>query len=141
MYCKQCGKQQMGNERFCGGCGFQCASQMDNGGHMGGTMGNNWGNGGQPQQFQDDPNNTMALIGLILAFFFPTFGLICSIIGLVKAKELNGKGRGMAIAGLIISIVMFVLSIILTVLMFSVWSDWVNDIMNNGDNWGQHPGW
>ena len=34
-------------------------------------------------------SNTIAIIGFILSFFIAIAGLICSIIGLVKSKELN----------------------------------------------------
>ncbi|MBR2903332.1 MAG: zinc ribbon domain-containing protein, partial [Clostridia bacterium] len=47
--------------------------------------------------------NTMARLGLIFSFFVTILGLIFSIIGLKKAKEMGGNGRGQAIAGLIIS--------------------------------------
>jgi len=57
--------------------------------------------------------NGMAVAGLILAFFSPLFGIIFSSMGLSKAKQLNGKGRGIAIAGIVVSILNFVLTILL----------------------------
>lgn len=61
----------------------------------------------QPQNTQTPPatdNNVVALVGFILSFFVPIAGLICSIIGL-KNSRINGKRRGFAIAGIIISAV------------------------------------
>lgn len=46
--------------------------------------------------------NHYALIGFVLAFMYPLFGLILSIIGLKKEKEF-GNGRKLAIAGIVIS--------------------------------------
>ena len=59
----------------------------------------------------------MALAGFICSFFIAIVGLILSIIGYRNSKELNGEGRGLAIAGIIISIVSMVLSFF--------WGSWV----------------
>lgn len=50
-----------------------------------------------------DPKNGFAIAGLIL-FFTVVLGLIFSILGLVKSGKIGGKGRGLAVAGLILSI-------------------------------------
>jgi hypothetical protein len=50
------------------------------------------------------PGNGVAVAGLILAFLAPPIGLILSIIGLVKSGR-AGR-RGVAIAGLVISLVL-----------------------------------
>ena len=49
--------------------------------------------------------NTLAVVGFILAFFFPLLGLIFSIIALGQIKRNGGRGHGLAMAGLIISLV------------------------------------
>ncbi len=56
-------------------------------------------------------DTSTAIAGFILAFLFAPLGLIFSIAGLKKAKQLDGAtkqfggvGRGLAIAGLIVSI-------------------------------------
>jgi len=121
MYCKQCGKQVNDTSHFCGGCGAQCFNQHNDIF----TQATINPNTGQAQQFGADQNNTMALVGLILAFFFPTLGIIFSIIGLVRAKELGGKGRGMAIWGLIISIIHIAVTIIMTILLLTVFREWI----------------
>ena len=53
-----------------------------------------------PPEYQ---KNGFAVAGLIL-FFTVVLGLIFSILGLVKSGKVGGKGRGLAIAGLILSI-------------------------------------
>ncbi len=59
--------------------------------------------------------NVLAIVGFILSFFMPLFGLIFSIIGDVKAKRLN-SGKGLATAGITISVI----SIVITILFFSI---------------------
>jgi hypothetical protein len=53
-----------------------------------------------PQQ----EKNGFSIAGLILCFL-PLFGLIFSILGLVRSGKIGGKGRGLAIAGLVLSLV------------------------------------
>ncbi|MBR5950005.1 MAG: hypothetical protein IKZ87_01065 [Actinomycetaceae bacterium] len=73
-----------------------------------------------PYQAYPQPKQTngMAIAGLICAFLFTPAGLILSIIGLNKSKELNGEGRGMSIAGIIISAIGIVLGIIYIIAIF-----------------------
>jgi len=58
---------------------------------------------GQPGYTQPKMN-TLALVGFILSFFISVVGLILSIIGLIQINGANGmqKGKGLAIAGIII---------------------------------------
>ena len=49
-------------------------------------------------------DNSTAIIGFVLAFLFAPLGLIFSVAGLKKARQLGGVGKGLAIAGLIVSI-------------------------------------
>lgn len=50
-------------------------------------------------------NNGLAIAGFVCSFFpgICIAGLVMSIIGLSKAKEMNGNGKGLAIAGIVIS--------------------------------------
>jgi hypothetical protein len=61
--------------------------------------------------------NVLSVIGLIFAFFVPLVGLICSIIGLAQAKKKGEKGKGLAIAGIIISVIVGLLQILTIVLI------------------------
>ena len=56
--------------------------------------------------------NVFAILGFIFAFVASPLGLVFSIIGLSKAKKMGGKQKGLAIAGLIISIISIVLMVI-----------------------------
>ena len=73
-------------------------------------------------------SNGYAIAGFVLSFFalFFIFSLIFSIIGLNKSKELEGRGKGLAIAGIVITLVFIVgeaLTIILNTLILPlIWN-------------------
>lgn len=75
----------------------------------------------------NNENNTISIVGFILSFIIPVVGLILSIIGLSKSKELNNKGKGLSISGIIISSIMLIFNFIFT---FSI----IEDILNESDN-------
>lgn len=56
--------------------------------------------------------NGMAIAGFVLAFFFPVLGLIFSAIGMSQCNQRGDNGKGLAIAGLVISIVVIAIWII-----------------------------
>ncbi|MET4052960.1 hypothetical protein ABID81_002332 [Frigoribacterium sp. PvP054] len=56
--------------------------------------------------------NVLAIVGFILAFVFNIAGLVVSLIALSKIKKTGERGRGLAIAGVIISIVSIIFGII-----------------------------
>jgi len=69
--------------------------------------------------------NGMAITGFVLSFFCGILGIVFSAIGLSQTgKNPNQGGRGLAIAGLIISIVSLVISFI--------WWGSLSSAMNNG---------
>jgi Na+/glutamate symporter len=68
--------------------------------------------------------NGMAITGFVLSFFCGILGIVFSAIGLSQTgKNPNQGGRGLAIAGLIISIVSLVISFI--------WWGSLSSAMNN----------
>jgi hypothetical protein len=74
---------------------------------------------GQPG-YQPPKTNTMAILGLVFAFVFSPLGVVFSAIGLKQIKQRREGGRGLALAGLIISIISIVLGILLIVLFATV---------------------
>ncbi len=91
MYCKNCGKEIDDKAIVCPYCGVQVGSV----------------------QQQQSGTNVVAIVGFIFAFLMPLVGLICSIIGKNKADEYGGNGRGLATAGIVISIIEMVLVIVI----------------------------
>ena len=62
------------------------------------------------QSVGENPGKTLGVIGLVLAIFLPLIGLVVSIIAKSKSKKAGFK-NGPALAGIIISIVLMLLSI------------------------------
>jgi hypothetical protein len=57
-----------------------------------------------------------AIAGFVCSFLIPLLGIIFSIIGLNRIKKnASLRGRGLAIAGIIISAVLMVLYVVLTI--------------------------
>lgn len=69
--------------------------------------------GGMPPENQK--YNGLAIAGFVCSFFIALVGLILSIVGLGQIKKQGGKGKGLAIAGIIISAVSMILTIVLVV--------------------------
>lgn len=61
--------------------------------------------GAQPVINQGKSTSVMAVLGLVFAFLAPLLGLIFSIIGMNQTKNNKQGGRGLAVAGLIVSII------------------------------------
>jgi Domain of unknown function (DUF4190) len=57
----------------------------------------------------------MAIAGFVLSFLCGLLGLIFSILGLLECNRTGMKGRGLAIAGIIISCAMTVLALLATI--------------------------
>lgn len=101
------------------GYGATCAPNYGNGGYVPLGYGNNY-NMAIPQQppQQSSRTNVFAILGFIFAFFpiLHILGFSFSIIGLSQAGKLR-SGRGLAIPGLILSII----GILVVVIIFLVW--------------------
>ena len=104
-FCAKCGSEMEKGATFCANCGTSTKEEQTT------TVVEN--ESGQT-------SNGMATAGFILSFFVPVLGLIFSIIGLNKANQLNGAGRGMAKAGLILSIVWLVLEVIVIIFYYVI---------------------
>ncbi len=93
-YCKNCGTQLDDNAYVCPTCGMRADPVS--------------------APVPTSTTNTFAIVGFILSFFMPLLGLIFSIIGLNKVKECN-SGKGLAVAGIIISAAEWVIGIIVVI--------------------------
>ena len=63
-----------------------------------------------------NPGRTLGIVGFILAFFVSPAGIIVSAIGLSKSRK-SGNKNGLALAGLILSIVFLMIAIVVTVVL------------------------
>ena len=98
MFCKNCGSNIDDNAVVCPRCGVQVGEVKP----------------------KTEEGNTIAIAGFVLAFFIPIAGLICSIIGRKRAKNSGAPYGGFALAGIIISAIDLVLSVVLIIIYISV---------------------
>jgi hypothetical protein len=82
-----------------------------------------WHNvGGYPQPYSyPKPSNTngfaiaslvCSLLGILLAFLGPVAGIVFGIVGLRQTEQRGESGRGLAIAGIVVGVVVLLLDII-----------------------------
>ncbi|MBP5678244.1 MAG: zinc-ribbon domain-containing protein [Bacilli bacterium] len=110
-FCINCGKELGDTDKVCS----QCGTPVD---------------GAAPAQAttvvapaRAQKSNGLALAGFIVSLVstilccgsFNVISLILSIVGAVKAKDCGGNGKGLAIAGIIISAIGLILLIVLTI--------------------------
>jgi hypothetical protein len=63
--------------------------------------------------------NTMAILALVFAFLLPLVGFILALVALSKIKKSNEGGKGLALAGLVLSIVFMIAQIVGAILFFA----------------------
>jgi len=100
MTCSKCGSESASGAPFCSTCGTSL--------QIGGVM------PPIPPQVIGERTSGMAIAGFVLAFVCGLLGLIFSAMGYSECKKSGGtiKGQGLALAGLIISIVSMGLAVI-----------------------------
>lgn len=64
-----------------------------------------YGQAGFAQQPMPAPKPTLAIVGLVLAVILPPVGLVLSIVAVVRARRTGGAARGIAITGIVVSLV------------------------------------
>lgn len=94
MFCKNCGNQVDDNAVVCPHCGVATHNL---------------------ETARQSSSNGFAIAGFVLSFFFALLGLIFSAVGINKAKT-TGSGKGLATAGLIISLLWFALVILIVII-------------------------
>ncbi|PKV05062.1 DUF4190 domain-containing protein [Bifidobacterium pseudolongum] len=70
---------------------------------------------GQPAYYPQDRWNGMAIAGFVCSFLFSIVGLVLSIIGYNQTKKTGEKGKELALAGIIISGVSIVLTVVMII--------------------------
>ena len=117
MVCPKCGKELGEAEKVCDSCGTMMIEEEG------------------AKEPVKKKSNTFSLLGLIFSIIgwfisplvFGVLGIVMGIFGIKEAKEMDGQGKGMGIAAIIVSVVsivvlliMYVLLIVFYVVYFSV---------------------
>ncbi len=76
--------------------------------------------GGGYGQPATDRYNVLAIVSLVSAFFIPLVAIITGHIGLSQIKKTGEKGRGLAIAGLVLGYLFLLAGILFGVIFFLV---------------------
>lgn len=110
MFCTNCGKEINDNAVICPNCGVPTANLKQQSAPAPAPV--------------SETTNTLAIVGFVLSFFTGLVGLIVSILGYNKSKEpeMNGSGRGFAIAGIAISSVELGIILITVICIISLGS-------------------
>lgn len=99
MYCRNCGKEINDNADVCLHCGVSTNKATAN-------------------QSSAQQSNVFAYVGFIFSFPIPLVGLILSIIGRTKAASYNDDGKGLSLAGIIISSIILAFTFIFLIVFF-----------------------
>ena len=125
-YCPACGTKIEGDSKFCTTCGYSLENQAN-------TQVNNNSNVNTNHDINNNfttyegvkaaasKQNALAIAGLVTSIVslvlccgsISLISLILSIVGMNKAKELDGAGKNLGLAGLIVSIVGMVIFLFL----------------------------
>lgn len=108
MFCKNCGQEIDDKAVVCPHCGVAVYST---------------GPAPVPAQPVQDDSNPIAVVGFVCSFLIPIVGLICSIIGLTKANKEGRKYKGLAIAGIVISVINWVVGIIISDIIWAMFEE------------------
>ena len=101
-YCSNCGQAANDNDQYCSKCGNPLPFVVED-----------------KQEVVQEPSNVWAILGFIFSFLIWPVGLGLSIFGLFISRIRAGKGKGLAIAGLVISILGFLSYTVLVILKIS----------------------
>ncbi len=105
-FCSECGKELEENSKVCKNCGKQIEENINSVDKRAVTTTKS-ANGFAIAGF------VLSLVSLLCCGTTSLLGLIFSIIGLVNANKNQGEGKGLAIAGIIISAILLILLIVL----------------------------
>lgn len=136
-FCSKCGREILNDDKFCMYCGnstntIESKEKEENTEQVNQSQ-NNSVNTTQNQPnviIQNTPNkytNGFGIAGFVISLVslliccgsFSWLSLIFSIIGLVNANKNNGEGKGLSIAGIIISSIVVVLVIVFYIISIS----------------------
>ena len=106
-YCSKCGYEMLDDAVVCPKCGKRNAYHQHYERNEYQLYERNAYN-----QRNSTSTNGFAIAGFICSFFIPLLGWIFGAIGMSKANQMDGNGKGLAIAAIAISTIFFIINII-----------------------------
>ena len=121
-YCVNCGTKLEKGAKTCSYCGFTVEGADDNSNNN--TTNDTTVNTVKNQNVNVQQANGLAIAGFVTSLVslicccggISIVSLILSIVGLIQSKKLNDSGKGMAIAGIILSAIAILFSLILSII-------------------------
>lgn len=114
-YCVFCGEKIEDDSTFCPHCGGKQGISCSN----------------EEMNASGEETNTIAILAIIFTFVFTIVGLILGILGMNKAKQMNGKGFGLSLAAVIISALSIVMEIVVIVILIAFWGTYFEEAVNS----------
>lgn len=108
-FCGKCGAKLKDNDKFCSNCGSSLESIIYD-------TNSKLTNEHISLNVSDD--NVLAIIGFTFSFFTLFIGCILCIIALIKAKDKKKDRKGLAIAGIVISVFKFFSYLLMAISLF-----------------------
>ena len=120
--CSKCGESISNDSKFCKNCGEKQTIEGE-------IIEESTNKQKVPVNALSITGFVFAMVSLISCGLVSPLGLIFSIIGLAKGDPEDRTGKGLAIAGIIVSAIMLLLCILMLIVFKGLWNLWV-DIVN-----------
>lgn len=130
-FCKSCGQEIENGNYFCINCGARVDGDNSTSNNQNGFNSNTPTYSQNVSNNQSQVNQTngwsitgfiLSIAGIILCCCGPisVAGLILSIIGVVKSNSMNNSGKGLGIAGIVISVIGLCLFLLVVLFRISI---------------------
>lgn len=103
-YCSECGTKLLENSKVCPKCGNKVN------------------------------NNGFAIAGFVLSFFSSVLGLVFGIIGLNNSKKVNGEGKELSIAAIVIASINIFIALIILFVVFPLFFSFILSILESAQS-------
>ena len=136
MYCYNCGKEIHNDTVICPNCG----ARQPGPGYSGNNYSSNGSSGYSYNRNYSSYNNTVHyntccdvgfIVSIVSVFvrlhgLVPAAGILVSVMGLLDYKKRGEKGKGLAAAGIVISVLSLIISLLIIFSVFSFFKGAVN---------------
>jgi uncharacterized membrane protein YvbJ len=106
-YCSKCGYEMLDDAVVCPKCGKRNAYHQ----HYERNEYQHYERNAYNQR-NSTSTNGFAIAGFLCSFFIPLLGWIFGAVGMAEANQMDDKGKGLAIAAIVISTIKFIINFI-----------------------------